>query len=197
MISPIPAPMAGVEDLPESTTEYATQGAGRKHRSALPHLCLVAPLRPERASRGFFAVLITVMLAFGLVIMLLVNTSVAQTAFTVSELKIQQRDLSRAEAALTKAIAEAASRLGCSVRTLQRLARDGRISFVRRGRCAFVLREDLARLEVGGRTDWLVNRLADSAAESMRVAEWFRHWIELQRLLPDSSERQFEWNATG
>ena len=109
MISPIPAPMAGVEDLPESTTEYATQGAGRKHRSALPHLRLVAPLRPERASRGFFAVLITVMLAFGLVIMLLVNTSVAQTAFTVSELKIQQRDLSRAEAALTKAIAEAAS----------------------------------------------------------------------------------------
>lgn len=109
MSATIPAPISGAEDMPESTTEYATQGAGRKHRSALPHLRLVAPLRPERASRGFFAVLITVMLAFGLVIMLLVNTSVAQTAFTVTELKIQQRDLSRAEAALTKAIAEAAS----------------------------------------------------------------------------------------
>ncbi len=109
MSATTPAPVSGAEDMPESTTEYATQGAGRKHRSALPHLRLVAPLRPERASRGFFAVLITVMLAFGLVIMLVVNTSVAQTAFTVTELKIQQRDLSRAEAALTKAIAEAAS----------------------------------------------------------------------------------------
>ena len=96
-------------ELPESSTEYATHGAGRKHRAELPHLRLVAPLRPERASRGFFAVLITVMLAFGLVIMLVVNTSVAQTAFTITELKIQQRDLSRTEAALTKALAEAAS----------------------------------------------------------------------------------------
>ena len=96
-------------DLPASATEYATHGAGRKLRSELPHLRLVAPLRPERASRGFFAVVITALLAFGLVMMLVINTSVAQTAFTVSELKIQQRDLSRAEAALTKALAEAAS----------------------------------------------------------------------------------------
>lgn len=98
-----------VIDMPASATEYATHGAGRKLRSELPHLRLVAPLRPERASRGFFAVLITAMLAFGLVLMLVINTSVAQTAFTVSELKIQQRDLSRTEAALTKALAEAAS----------------------------------------------------------------------------------------
>ncbi|MEY2990125.1 MAG: hypothetical protein RLZZ163_1041 [Actinomycetota bacterium] len=96
-------------EMPPVATEYATQGAGRKLRGELPHLRLIAPLRPERASRGFFAVLITAMLAFGLVVMLLVNTSVAQTAFTVSELKIQQRELTRAEAALTKALAEAAS----------------------------------------------------------------------------------------
>lgn len=95
--------------LPASATEYATQGAGRKIRSELPHLRLVTPLRPERASRGFFAVVITAMLGFGLVMMLVINTSVAQTAFTVTELKIQQRDLSRTEAALTKALAEAAS----------------------------------------------------------------------------------------
>jgi cell division protein FtsB len=95
--------------LPASSTEYATQGAGRKLQSELPHLRLVRPLRPERASRGFFAVLITAMLGFGLVLMLVINTSVAQTAFTVTELKIQQRDLSRTEAALTKALAEAAS----------------------------------------------------------------------------------------
>lgn len=80
-------------------------------------------------------------------------------------------------------IAEAASRLGCSVRTLQRIARDGGISFVRRGRFSHVLREDLARLEVDGRTDWVVNRLVGPGAESMRVAEWFRQWIELQRLM--------------
>ncbi len=95
--------------LPLAATEYATQGVGRKLRDELPHLRLVAPLRPERASRGFFVVLVSAMLAFGLVVMLLVNTSVGQTAFTVSELKIQQRDLSRAEAAMTKSIAEAAS----------------------------------------------------------------------------------------
>jgi cell division protein FtsB len=95
--------------LPVSATEYATQGAGRKLQSELPHLRLVRPLRPERASRGFFAVLIAAMLGFGLVLMLVINTSVAQTAFTVTELKIQQRDLSRTEAALTKALAEAAS----------------------------------------------------------------------------------------
>lgn len=96
-------------ELPSSATEYATEGAGRKFVAELPHLRLVRPLRPERASRGFFAVLITSMLAFGLVVMLVINTSVAQTAFTVTELKVQQRDLSRTEAALTKALAEAAS----------------------------------------------------------------------------------------
>lgn len=96
-------------ELPTSATEYATHAAGRRFRSELPHLRLVSPLRPERASRGLFAVLITVLLAFGLVVMLLVNTSVAQTAFTVTELKMQQRDLSRTEAALTKSLAEAAS----------------------------------------------------------------------------------------
>lgn len=102
------APDSDVE-LPSTATEYATHAAGRRFRSELPHLRLVSPLRPERASRGLFAVLITVLLAFGLIVMLLVNTSVAQTAFTVTELKIQQRDLSRTEAALTKSLAEAAS----------------------------------------------------------------------------------------
>lgn len=111
VLPPVPevVPETTGVDLPSTATEYATQGAGRKFRSELPHLRLVAPLRPERASRGFFAVLITAMLALGLVLMLVINTSVAQTAFTVSELKIQQRELSRTEAALTKALAEVAS----------------------------------------------------------------------------------------
>lgn len=85
-------------------------------------------------------------------------------------------------------LAEAASRLGCSIRTLQRIARDGGISFVRRGRFAHVMREDLARLEVDGRTDWLVARLSGDSAESMRVAEWLRQWSELQRLVTASAE---------
>lgn len=90
-------------------------------------------------------------------------------------------------------LAEAASRLGCSIRTLQRNARDGAISFVRRGRYAYVMREDLARLEVDGHTDWIVARLSGDSAESMRVAEWFRHWGELQRLViarPEDAELQ-------
>jgi len=97
------------QSLPEATTEYATGAAGRKHRHELPHLRLVAPLRPERASRGLFAVVITGMLALGLVIMLVVNTSVAQTAFTVSELQSQQRELARTEAALTESLSAAAA----------------------------------------------------------------------------------------
>lgn len=95
--------------LSETTTEYATGAAGRKHRGELPHLRLVAPLRPEKASRGLFAVLITGMLALGLVTMLVINTSVAQTAFTVSELQSTQRELARTEAALTEALAAAAA----------------------------------------------------------------------------------------
>jgi len=95
--------------LAESTTEYATGAAGRKHRHDLPHLRLVAPLRPERASRGLFAVVITAMLALGLVVMLVINTSVAQTAFTVSELQIQQRELARTEAALTEELSAVAA----------------------------------------------------------------------------------------
>lgn len=101
--------LAVEQQIPESATEYATGVAGRKHRHELPHLRLVAPLRPERASRGLFAVVITGMLALGLVIMLVVNTSVAQTAFTVSELQSQQRELARTEAALTEALSAAAA----------------------------------------------------------------------------------------
>jgi len=85
-------------------------------------------------------------------------------------------------------IGDAATRLGCSVRTLQRIAKEGRISFVRRGRYAYVLREDLARLEVDGHTEWLVDRLCGADADSMLVAEWFRNWIELQRLSNHASD---------
>jgi len=96
-------------ELPAESTEFATKVAGRKFRADRPHLRLVAPLRPERASRGLFAVIVTVALALGLIMMLLLNTSVAQTAFVVSELQSQQRELARTEASLTEAIAAAAA----------------------------------------------------------------------------------------
>ena len=104
-MSAIPAEL----ELPSASTEYATQAAGRKFKDELPHLRLVAPLRPERASRGLFAVVVTLILALGLIVMLLLNTSVAQTAFVVSELQSQQRELARQEASLTEVIATAAA----------------------------------------------------------------------------------------
>jgi hypothetical protein len=56
-----------------------------------------------------FAVVVTIVLALGLIVMLLINTSVAQTAFVVSELQSKQRELARTEASLTQAIAAVAA----------------------------------------------------------------------------------------
>ena len=105
--SPLADP--SVLSLPSESTEFATEAAGRRLRSNRPHLRLVAPLRPERASRGLFAVVVTIVLALGLIVMLLINTSVAQTAFVVSELQSKQRELARTEASLTQAIAAVAA----------------------------------------------------------------------------------------
>ncbi len=83
------------------STEYATRGVRRKGRH---HLKVVAPLRPERASRGVFAMVITGGLGLGLIAMLLINTTVAQGAFTLSELKTQQRELNQTLATLTEQV---------------------------------------------------------------------------------------------
>ena len=104
-----PVADSSVLSLPSESTEFATQVAGRRMRRDRPHLRLVAPLRPERASRGLFAVVVTIVLALGLIVMLLINTSVAQTAFVVSELQSKQRELARTEASLTQAIATVAA----------------------------------------------------------------------------------------
>lgn len=90
-----------VEAAEPVTTEYATRGVRRKGRH---HLKIVAPLRPERASRGVFAMVITGGLGLGLIAMLLINTTVAQGAFTLSELKTQQRELDQALATLTEQV---------------------------------------------------------------------------------------------
>ncbi|MBI1351870.1 MAG: hypothetical protein GC156_12210 [Actinomycetales bacterium] len=100
-------------------TEYATRGA-RGHKSARPHLRMVAPLRPERASRGVFALLVTGLLGIGMVLILVINTSLAQGAFTVSELQGQQAELAQREQALGEQLAAAAApdRLEAQARAL-------------------------------------------------------------------------------
>jgi outer membrane murein-binding lipoprotein Lpp len=89
-------------------TEYATRGA-RKLRASRPHLRMVSPLRAERASRGMFALIVTGLLIVGMVVILVVNTTIAQGAFTVSELQAQQASLTQQEQALSRSIAAAAA----------------------------------------------------------------------------------------
>ncbi|MEI6361070.1 MAG: hypothetical protein WCP95_02950 [Actinomycetes bacterium] len=89
-------------------TEYATRGA-KGARSGRPNLRMVSPLRPERASRGVFALVVVGMLIVGMVVILVINTSLAQGAFTVSELQAQQAGLTQQEQALSQAVAAAAA----------------------------------------------------------------------------------------
>lgn len=89
-------------------TEYATRGA-RGHRASRPQLRIVSPLRQERASRGVFALVVVGMLIVGMLVILVINTSLAQGAFTVSELQGQQTALAQQEQALSQAVAAAAA----------------------------------------------------------------------------------------
>ncbi|MCH9841335.1 MAG: hypothetical protein WAO33_01290 [Candidatus Nanopelagicales bacterium] len=86
----------------ESVTEYATRGVRRRTRQ---NLRLVAPLRVRKASRGVFVIVLASLLGIGLLGMLLINTTLAQGAFTLSELKTTQAELSRTEATLTESVA--------------------------------------------------------------------------------------------
>ncbi len=98
-------------DQPETAdpgTEYATRGA-RGLRASRPQLRMVSPLRPERASRGLFALIVTALLVAGMVVILVINTSLAQGAFTISELQSQQSVLSQQEQTLSEAVATAAA----------------------------------------------------------------------------------------
>ena len=95
-----------LEPVEPSITEYATKGVRRSVRA---NLRLVAPLRVQKASRGVFSLIVVGILALGLVGMLLINTSLAQGAFTVSELRSEQAELARIEAALTEEVAALAA----------------------------------------------------------------------------------------
>ena len=107
-----PVDPAAVDGVPsvgaDEGTEYATRGA-RGARSARPHLRMVSPLRPERASRGVFALVVTGLLGVGMVLILVINTSLAQGAFTISELQAQQSTLTQQEQTLAEAVAAAAA----------------------------------------------------------------------------------------
>jgi hypothetical protein len=91
-----------VEPIDQSTaTEYATQGA-KARKLSRPELKLVSPLRAEKASRGVFALLVGGLLAAGLIVMLVINTSLASGAFVVSELQAQKSALTVEAEALAK-----------------------------------------------------------------------------------------------
>ena len=100
----------------ESVTEYATRGVRRRTRQ---NLRLVAPLRVRKASRGVFVIVLASLLGIGLLGMLLINTTLAQGAFTLSELKTTQAELSRTEATLTESVAALTSPI-----VLEQKARD-------------------------------------------------------------------------
>jgi hypothetical protein len=72
-------------------------------------LRLVAPLAPDRVGRGAFTLLALAILAFGLLAILVVNTTVAQGGFALSELRAEQAQLAERRQSLEAAIAMAAS----------------------------------------------------------------------------------------
>jgi len=90
----------------ESVTEYATRGVRRRTRE---NLRLVAPIRVRKASRGMFVIVLAIILGVGLLGMLVINTTLAQGAFTVSELRSTQKELSRTEATLIESVAALAA----------------------------------------------------------------------------------------
>lgn len=95
-----------VEPEMAHATEYATRRSSARTK---PHLRVVAPLRVERASRGMFVLFTAAFLAVGLLVMLVINTALAQGAFAVTELQKQIQVLSEREQALTQEIALIAS----------------------------------------------------------------------------------------
>lgn len=95
--------MTLAQPVVEASTEYATRRA--RPQTSRTNLRVVLPLRPARASRGVFALFVTALLALGLLAMLVINTSLAQGAFALSELKSQLSSLNDQEAMLREQVA--------------------------------------------------------------------------------------------
>lgn len=84
------------------TTEYATKGVRKNMRA---NLRLVSPMRVQKASNGMFVLVVLSALGLGMLGILLINTSLAQGAFTLGELRSQYGELARTEATLTEEVA--------------------------------------------------------------------------------------------
>lgn len=80
----------------------------------------VVPMPAFRAPRGPFAIVVGAVLTIGLLGVLLLNTVVAQDAFSLSELQQRSTDLADREQALTQAVArdESPQRLAARARDL-------------------------------------------------------------------------------
>lgn len=88
----------------------------RKRTRAHAHLSLVAPLSPDRASRGTFVLIVTAILAFALIAMLVINTSLAQGSFTVQALRGEFQALQENEQALLEEVAAASAPIALEYR---------------------------------------------------------------------------------
>lgn len=97
-------------------TEFATPRVRRNRRM---QLTLVAPLRPERASRGTFVLVLVGVLGLALLGMLVINTSLAQGSFAVQALKGQHQALLEQEQALLEEVAAAGAPIGLEYRARQ------------------------------------------------------------------------------
>lgn len=73
-----------------------------------PELRVLGPA-PARAGRGVFTLVVIGVLAVGLLALLVINTTLAQGAFTVTSLDKQQRELARQEQVLQRSVADAAA----------------------------------------------------------------------------------------
>ncbi|MDO9486329.1 MAG: hypothetical protein Q7K25_09750 [Actinomycetota bacterium] len=102
--------VAGATALAAEATEYATRGAhARVENEDRPNLKLVSPLRPVKASRGTFALMVGALLIGGLGAMLMINTQLAQGSFAVSALQQELGTLTAQEAVLSEEVSAAAA----------------------------------------------------------------------------------------
>jgi hypothetical protein len=104
-------PLVALEpaDGPVAADSVEESRGARGRRAAREHLRMVSPMRPERASRGVFALVVTGMLVVGMVVILVINTSLAQGAFTISELQAQEAALTQQEQTLSEQVEAAAA----------------------------------------------------------------------------------------
>lgn len=91
--------------LGERSAEYGTRAA----KSKRPNLKVVPVLRPSSVSRPVFITVIAGLLAAGMVVMLLVNTQLAQGAFTIAALQQQKAALDEQAVTMTEGVAAAAA----------------------------------------------------------------------------------------